>query len=255
MGERTEYAPGTFCWVDLGTTDVDAAKAFYTNIFGWEYEDVRAGDYTLATRDGHVVAGLYPLGAVGQPPAWISYVATDDLDVAVDRARELGATTLTEPLSAGHAGRLAVTADPAGAVFALWEADDRPGAALVNAHGALTMNQLNSSDTDAARRFYEGLFLWQFDELDTRGGPSIWSVLNDSTLNGAMMPLPDGAEGTPSHWLAYFAVDDLEAARGRTTDGGGDVIVGPTTVPAGRFLVARDPQGAYFALFEGELDP
>jgi uncharacterized protein len=70
-----------------------------------------------------------------------------------------------------------------------------------------------------------------------------------------MMPLPDEAAGTPSHWLAYFAVDDIDATQGRVTDGGGDVVVDQTRVPAGLFLVARDPQGAYFALFEGELDP
>jgi predicted enzyme related to lactoylglutathione lyase len=258
MGERTEYAPGTFCWVDLGTTDAEAAKGFYAGVFGWEYEDVPMADdftYTLARRDGHVVAGLYDVSGIGMPAAWVSYVATDDIHVAVDRAKELGATILNGPVQAGPAGRLAVLADPTGAVFALWEAAERAGAALVNADGALTMNQLNSADPDASQRFYEQLFLWQFNELPTGGGPDFWSVLNDNKLNAGMMPLPDEAAGTPSHWLAYFAVGDLNDAEGRVSDGAGDVVVDQTQVPAGRFLVARDPQGAYFALFEGELDP
>ena len=258
MGERTEYAPGTFCWVDLGTSDVEAAKAFYGGVFGWDYEDVpMSGDftYTLALREEHVVAGLYDVSGIGQPAAWVSYVAVEDIHAATDRANELGATVLTGPAAAGQAGRLSVVADPTGAVFALWEAADRPGAALVNADGALTMNQLNSSDTEASQRFYEQLFLWQFDQLDTGGGPQFWSVLNENTLNAGMMPLPDEAPGTPSHWLAYFAVDDIAGAQSRVTEAGGEVVVDQTRVPAGLFLVARDPQGAYFALFEGELDP
>jgi predicted enzyme related to lactoylglutathione lyase len=258
MGERTEYAPGTFCWVDLGTSDARSAKTFYSDLFLWEYEDVPMGDgstYTLASRNGHVVAGLYDIRAAGQPPAWVSYVAVEEVDAAADRARELGATVISGPEDAGHVGRLAVLADPTGAVFALWQAGERAGASLVNAEGALCMNQLNSSDTEASQGFYQGLFLWQFNELDTGGGPRYWSVLNGNTLNAGMMPLPEGAAGTPSNWLAYFAVEDLDGVQGRISAGGGDVVVEQTQVPAGTFLVARDPQGAYFAVFQGELDP
>jgi predicted enzyme related to lactoylglutathione lyase len=69
-----------------------------------------------------------------------------------------------------------------------------------------------------------------------------------------MMPMPDGSGG-PSHWLVYFTVADADAAAARIGDVGGTVLAGPMPIPAGRIVVARDPQGAVFALFEGDVDP
>ena len=122
----------------------------------------------------------------------------------------------------------------------------------MNAPGALTMNQLNTSDPEAASGFYAALFDWQIDPLDTGGGPPYWSIQRaDGRLNGGMMPLPED-EGAVSHWLAYFVSADLDAAVQAVGELGGQVVVPPTAIPAGRFAVARDPQGAYFALFTGE---
>lgn len=120
--------------------------------------------------------------------------------------------------------------------------------------GALTMTQLNTSDTGAAASFYTELFGWQIASIDTGEGPSVWSINRaDGRLNGAMMDLPPGA-GAPSHWLGYFAVDDADATLQQIGELGGQVLVPPMTVPSGRFAVAQDPQGAFFAVFEGELD-
>jgi len=257
MGERTEYAPGTFSWVDLATPDPGKAKSFYSRIFGWEAEDSPAGEgrvYTMLRQGGKDVAGLFETPTEGMPPAWTCYVTTDDVEATAERARSLGANVLQGPFDVMEAGRMAVVSDPQGAVFALWQPGRSIGAELVNEHGALTMTQLSSSDTDGAQRFYGELFGWRFDALDTGGGPPFWSVVNAERLNAGMMPLPDGAP-LPSHWLAYFAFDDLDSAPGLIGEGGGQVVVPATSIPAGRFLVAQDPAGAYFALFEGELDP
>jgi len=213
-----------------------------------------AGTYTMLRVDGRDVAGLYGRGDQQGPPAWLSYVSVDEIEATVRRAEELGATVLSAPFEVIQSGRIAVLADPQGAVFALWQPGAHFGAALVNVPGALTMNQLNTSDPEGAQRFYESLFGWRFEHLDTGGGPPYASVFNGETLNAGMMPLPEGAQAPP-HWLVYFACQSLEEAQTRLTDGGGEVVVPATGVPAGRFLVARDPQGAYFALFDGELDP
>ena len=64
MAERESYAPGTFCWADLGTTDAAAAKEFYARVFGWEAVDTPVGDegtYTMFRLDGRDVAALYEL--------------------------------------------------------------------------------------------------------------------------------------------------------------------------------------------------
>src|SRR3954452_1606094 len=101
MGERTSYAPGTFSWVDLATTDVEAARGFYGALFGWESEDVPAGEnatYTMLRKDGLDVAAMYAMRedqqAAGVPPHWLSYVTVADVDATAARAAELGGTVL-----------------------------------------------------------------------------------------------------------------------------------------------------------------
>ncbi len=103
MGKRERYEPGTFCWVDLATTDPAGAKAFYGELFGWEVEDMPAGEgatYTMARLDGDYVCGLYEMDAAqreqGVAPHWFSYVSVESADAAVSRARELGGTVYGE---------------------------------------------------------------------------------------------------------------------------------------------------------------
>ena len=255
MGERTEHPPGTFSWTDLATTDPDAAKAFYTALLGWEPDDHAnpgGGVYTFLRKQGLEVAALHGHLPEGAPPNWTSYVTVEDADAVAKQAGELGARTLAGPFDVGRAGRMAVLQDPQGAVFAVWEPRQSIGARLVNDPGALCMNQLNVSDRDVARSFYEGLFGWRFETVSE--GPHFEAVYNGDRLNAGLMDLPPDAQ-VPSHWLVYFTVENLDDDAARIAELGGVVVVAPTRVPAGRFLVARDPQGAHFALFEGEVDP
>jgi uncharacterized protein len=255
MGERTEYAPGTFSFTDLGTTDADGAKAFYTSLFGWEAEDMPVGDgfvYTMLRKNGLEVAALYKQMEEGAPPNWLSYVTVAEADAAADRARELGATLIGEPMDVLDVGRQVVIQDPQGAVFAVWEPRASIGARLVNDPGAMTNNQLNASSPSVAQDFYSGLFGWRFEPVSE--DPPYWGIYNGDRLNGGMMPLPEG-DPSPSHWLVYFTSEDLDAAASRISELRGELVVPPMPIPTGsRILVARDPQGAYFALFEGEVD-
>ena len=150
---------------------------------------------------------------------------------------------------------MAVLQDPTGAVFAIWQAKEAIGAEVVNVPGSLTMNQLNTTDTAAAERFYAELFGWRAEQ-GAAEPQEFWSIYNGDRLNGAMMPLPEqqAQAGVPPHWLAYFTTAELDASVERIGERGGEVMVPPTPIPAGRFAVARDPQGAVFALFEGEVD-
>ena len=255
MGERTSHPPGTFSWVDLGTTDADGAKAFYGALLGWEFQDIPvpgAPPYSMAAIGGLTVAALYAKQDEQAPPAWLSYVTVADADGVATSAAGLGATVVSEPLDVMDAGRMAVLQDPTGAVFAIWQPQRSIGAQLVNDVGSLTMNQLNTSDPQAAQAFYGALFGWTFEQVAS-GEQEFWSIANGDRLNGGMMPTPRGWE-IPSHWLAYFTVADIDAAVAQIRDLGGGVTVGPLPIPAGRFAVATDPQGASFALFEGDID-
>lgn len=256
MGARTAYEPGTFCWIDLGTSDRAAATAFYGRLFGWEADEIAPG-YLMQRLAGEVVAGIYETRleerASGGPPAWLSYVAADDADAAAARAGDLGGTVMMGPFDVLEQGRVGLLADPQGAVFAVWQARDHVGATLVNAAGALSLNQLDTSDPVAAAAFYGALFGWEIAQVAS-GPQPYWGITNRGRLNGGMMALDPAAPASP-HWLAYFTSADLDASAVTIADAGGTVAVPAMPIQSGRILVARDPQGAYFALFEGDVDP
>src|SRR4051812_30316634 len=119
MGERESYAPGTFCWADLGTTDAEGAKAFYGALFGWEPDEVptRTGvDYTMLRLRGLDVAAIYEQELqereAGIPPHWSSYIAVVDADEAAARVPDLGGKLLVGPFDVLDSGRMAVISDP-----------------------------------------------------------------------------------------------------------------------------------------------
>jgi uncharacterized protein len=253
MGERTSYPPGTFSWVDLQTSDQDAAKSFYSDLFGWEYEDVPIGDgasYSMAKLQGHSVAAIGPLQGEEMPSHWNCYVTVADADASAARAKELGATLLAEPFDVFDAGRMAAFADPQGAVLSVWQAKENIGAGLVNVPGALTWNDLISPDVAAAAPFYRELFDWKVEEVPGAEG-QYWSITNAGRSNGGMMPMPPG--GHPA-WNLYFAVEDVDATVARARELGADLVMGPMDVPTGRFAVIRDPQNAVFSIVTGPMD-
>ena len=259
MGKRTKHPPGTFSWVDLATTDVAAAKTFYSSLFGWDAEDTDANgvQYTFFRIDGDAICGLSALTdemrTAGVPPAWTSYVTVPDADVATTRAAELGGAAMSPAFDVGDAGRMAVLADPQGGAFAVWQPRAQIGAERVNDLGCLCMNELATTDIPGARRFYEGLFGWTTDLVDTGpDGPEIVEVKNGATLNANISAAEGGAS---PHWRPYFTVESTESAVARVEELDGRLIFGPFPIPDGSIAIAVDPQGALFALFAGETDP
>src|SRR5919108_38205 len=118
MGERTSYTPGTFSWVDLQTTDQDAAKAFYGDLLGWDIEEIAPGEYWSIANGGNRNGGIMPMPP-GSHPAWNLYFAVDDVDAIVARAREGGGDAVMGPMDVPNGGRFAVLRDPQNAVFSV----------------------------------------------------------------------------------------------------------------------------------------
>lgn len=257
MAERTEYAPGTFSWTDLATTDPEAAKAFYGGLFGWQAEDVPVpgGFYSMQRVDGKDVAaiGAQPEAQrdAGAPPAWQSYVTVESADAAAQRAGELGGTVHAPAFDVMDVGRMAVIQDPEGAFFMAWEPKSSIGAQLVNAPGALCWNELAAANLDTAPDFYKGLFGWRTEEFE--GGPMRYlTIKNGDRTNGGMR---EKQPQEPSYWLVYFAVEDVDAALAKVGELGGATIGGPFDMAMAKIAIARDPQGAVFALYAGQLEP
>jgi predicted enzyme related to lactoylglutathione lyase len=253
MGERERHDPGSFSWTDLSTPDAQASKDFYGALLGWDFKDdpiPGGGVYVMARRGGRRAAAMFE--TTERHPAWASYVTVEDADAAAARASELGANLLAEPFDVMDVGRMATIQDPTGAAFCVWQPRRSIGAEVVNGHGALSLNQLNTTDPEAAERFYSELFGWRVERVPNTDTP-YWGVYRGERVNGGMMELPPGAPA-PSHWLVYFGIDDLDAAAGLIGSSGGTLMVDPQPVPGGRILVAQDPQGAVFALFAGNFD-
>lgn len=260
MGGRTQYTPGTFSWTDLSTTDQEAAKAFYTGLFGWEVTDMPAGEgvtYSMASIDGKNVAAISPQPEqqrdAGAPPAWNSYITVEDADATLARAKELGATVHADAFDVLEAGRMGVVQDPQGAYFLAWQPNRLMGAELVNAPGALVWNELGSPDLEGSAAFYGGLFGWTTAPMEGADPPYLVVKSSDGRANGGIRP--PAAPGMPAFWLVYFACEDIDAALTKVTQLGGTVMVGATDIGIAKIGVVQDPQGAAFALYDGTLEP
>jgi predicted enzyme related to lactoylglutathione lyase len=257
MPERTEYAPGTPSWTDLATPDPAASQEFYGSLFGWSFSSNDTGDpempYIMATLRGKAVAGMMKLSpemaAGGMPPVWSTYVTVADADAATKQAAELGATVLSGPMDVMTAGRMSVLADPAGAVFCIWEAKESIGAEIVNEPVSLTWTELITPDIEGAKRFYPGLFGWGTESAPMGDGPdyTLW-MMGERGIAGA---LPPPADGIPSYWGVYFAVADTDATVAKAKDLGASVLAEPMDLPeVGRMAALADPQGAAFSIIK-----
>ena len=272
MPERDGYIPGVPCWVDTSQPDPKAAVDFYSGLFGWEFADVMPdsaeGEYFVARiREGDVAAvGSVPEGA---PPMamWNTYIWVDSADEAAAKVAEAGGTTMMGPFDVPQAGRMAVCADPQGAVFMVWQAKEHRGAKIVNEGGSLNFNGLHTRDVEGAKEFYGQVFGWSTLSLP---GAEMWTLpgygdhleLANPTLRADMaavgapagfedvvasiVAIPDDQPDTPPHWDVTFAVDDADAIAATATKLGGKVLAGPFDAPWVRMVVIADPQGATF---------
>lgn len=244
MSEPTGYPHGTPNWIDLGTPDQEGAAEFYGALFGWEVEDLGAdaGGYRMCNLRGKPVAGLGPQGNPDMPPYWTVYVNVDDADAALAAVEANGGTVIVPGMDVMEAGRMGIVADPAGAVLAVWQKDQHPGAGIVNEPGTFVWNELGSADLAAVRPFYAAVFGWGEDE-----GASEESVI--FTVDGEVTCGAHAAgEGEPPFWSIWFAVEDCDASTDRAVALGGSVIMPPADMSFGRGSMVADPAGAVLGL-------
>jgi predicted enzyme related to lactoylglutathione lyase len=271
MAEQDRYIPGVPCWVDITPPDPEAAVAFYGDLFDWEFEEVMPADapgsYSIArVRGGDVAAVGSQAGGDAQPAAWNTYVWVEDADESAAQATAAGGAVLWGPEDIGDSGRMAVLADPEGAAFCVWQADQHRGAQVVNEPVSLNFNDLDTRDLEGAKAFYGALFGWEhLPFADDGSGMWLLPAYGDflEQLRPGMragmkeMGAPDRFEEVvasvrvipddqPAHWGVTFAVDDADAIAARASQLGGKVVSPPTDMPWVRTTVIADPQGATF---------
>ena len=250
-------ANGRFVWYELMTTDLAAARAFYSQVVGWNAVDAQmpGADYWMFTAGEKPVAGLMNLPEdarkMGTPPSWIGYVQVADVDATAAKVTASGGIVHVPPTDIPNIGRFSIVADPYGAALGLFksanpEEDQLPSP---EERGRVGWHELYAGDLASAFEFYSGLFGWQKKDAMDMGEMGIYQIFGtaDTTLGGMMTKSP--MEPVP-HWNYYFNVGNIDEAAERVKSAGGQVVFGPDPVPGGAFiLMATDPQGAVFALF------
>jgi predicted enzyme related to lactoylglutathione lyase len=240
--------------VDLTTPDVDGAKAFYGELFGWTAEDAgdpaQTGGYAMFHDHGRRVAGVGPIMGEDQPTYWSTYFATDDVDALTARVKDAGGNVLVEPMDVMDAGRMAIYAHPSAGMFGAWQAGNHTGAQLVNEPVSFTWNSLMTRDLDAATAFLTAIFEGiRAESQDVGGEPYTILMIGENGIAG-VTPMPPGVpDEAPAFWNVSFAVADTDATAARATELGGSVIMEPMDMPGvGRIAGVADPYGAAFSI-------
>ena len=262
MSERTSYAPGTPCWVDLATPDLDAAAGFYGELFGWKFRRSATDPYEHISADDKDIGGIVAVDASQAiPPHWIGYVATDDIDATLAAVTRNGGKVYVPKTDIPRVGQFAVAADPQGAMFSPFhytgEGADQPEPSGPPGPYNFCWDELLSSDPAGAETFYRAVFGWEPEHLDMEkfGGytllrrPGVTDDTGGDKSAGGLMKLPEGLPG--SFWLTYIAVENCDATVDKAASLGGKVLMPGTDIPGiGRFAAFLDPQGAAFSVLE-----
>ena len=252
-----ELKAGSFCWLELGTTDQNAAKKFYSNLFGWTADEIPMGPgmtYTMFRLAAKDVGGGYSLMKEQLdshvPPNWMLYIKVANADEAAAKAVKSGGQQIVPPSNIPNVGRFAVIQDPTGASISIFQPGQHKGVGVFGDIGALCWADLNSRDPEKAAKFYGEWVGWTFE----KGNDGYRHIVNGTShedMIGGIPPEMHAPPGTPSYWLAYFHVADCKASAAKAAQLGASTHMPATLMPdVGTIAVLSDPQGAAFALYQ-----
>jgi predicted enzyme related to lactoylglutathione lyase len=250
-----DASKGRFVWYEHLTKDPKAAIAFYSDVMGWKTQPFGDSGYVMWVGSQGPLGGVMELPAeaakMGAPPHWMAHVVVDDVDATAAAAKKLGGRVFHEPTDIPTVGRFAVIGDPQGAAISVF----KPGGPMTlhdaAKEGEFCWNELLTSDSAAALKFYSELLGWKSLQDMDMGPMGVYRIFGLGEVRlGGMMATPKEARMPPT-WLYYASTNDLDAALKRATGRGAKVMNGPMDVPGGGRIVAlMDPQGAAFALHQ-----
>lgn len=213
--------------------------------------------YSFLKRDGHTAAAISPLlpemQAQGVPSMWNSYVTVDAIAALPEKVTAAGGVVIAPPFDVFDNGRMMSVQDPTGAMIHFWQPKTHIGASIVNTPGALVWNELATRDAARAKAFFSAVLGWTFTQEDE---PFYHYIHNQGRMNGGMVEMNEQWGDMPPHWLAYFAVSDIDEVARRVPELGGTILSGVDSTVVGRFAVISDPAGATFAAIQmNQLTP
>lgn len=246
---------GKFCWYELMTSDLPAARKFYGDVIGWKGQNAGQPhmDYWLMSLGEAMAAGMMAIPEnacdAGAKPGWIGYIAVDDVDGMAEKVKQKGGKIYRAPDNIPGIGRFAIVADPQGAAFALFKGEgEAPPPPPRGTPGQAGWRELYAKDHVAALDFYGELFGWTKAEHVDMGDMGIYQLFakGGEPMGGMMNKMP---QMPAPYWTYYFNVESADAAAARVRAAGGQVLMEPMEVPGGDWIVnGLDPQGAAFNL-------
>jgi predicted enzyme related to lactoylglutathione lyase len=253
---------GKFVWYDLVTEDVPAVKRFYSELFGWRYEEIQGDDvvYTVIRHDETAIGGIVALDADDDrvpSSRWLSTLSVEDVDAAADLIESAGGTVNMDPRDVPDRGRLALITDPQGAMVLLARTtggdplDVDPDARPIANRWMWT--ELWAYDVGAAFELYASLVGYHAETFDIPGDTDYQVLMRDGRRRAGIIHLP-WQEVTPN-WLPYVNVKDPVATAARVEELGGQVLIPPRPdIRNGSVGVVTDPSGAAFAIQKWPVD-
>ncbi len=246
---------GAFIWYDQMSNDLAGAEAFYSKAVGWTLapNTMNAQRYTLLKAGEATVGGLMPIpedaAKMGVRPAWMGYIAVDDVKAYADKVKAAGGAIHRPPTEIPNVGTFAVASDPDGAGFILFRGNSDEGPAQDPAgRGHVGWHELHGGDPETSFAFYSGLFGWTKGEAMDMGSMGTYQIFTTKGRQAGGM-MRKMAQEPAAHWLYYINVDAIGAAQERVKAAGGQVVNGPMQVPGGSWIInGLDPQGAMFAM-------
>ncbi len=249
-----EHHPGKVIWADLVTPDLAAAEHFYSELFGWTFQTIRAGDadYAVAMLDGRPVAGLFqrtiPAGERRQS-SWLTFIAVRNVEAARRAALAGGAKAVSPPKTYPGRGAQAVFTDPEGAVFATLASSSGDSADYLAAPGEWIWSSLLTSDPTRSAAFYKTVFGYEVFDVPSDDDAQHVILATDDYARAGIHTLPPGHRH--AHWLNFIRVADAVQAAAQATASGGRILVEPyVDRHGGKVAVIADPLGAPIGVME-----
>ncbi|MGA9524655.1 MAG: VOC family protein [Myxococcaceae bacterium] len=251
MTTINKHTFGTPAWVDLMTPDLEKARAFYGELFGWTFDvgSPETGFYTMCRLGGRNAAGMGKMPPDAPfPTSWSVYFAVESTDATCARIKEHGGQIMMEPMDVMGEGRMAFCADSTGAAFGLWQPMRHTGANVIEEPGAMVWQEVNTRDAARAVKFYSGVFGLEGRKLEDPTMQYFTLHKGPKAVCGVLQMDEKWPKEIPPHWMNYFAVSNTDEAVKKVTKLGGKVVEAPFDTPYGRMAVVTDPFGAHFNL-------
>ncbi len=257
MAEVTNYNNAEFCWLDLGTSDREKSKEFYSNLFGWfgfEMPGEDTGGYSMFLMNQKPVAGYFPLMpeqiAMNIPPHWMSYLKTDDINETVKLVKENGGSIVVDVQVVPTQGAMALAQTPDGGMFGLWQPENHFGSAYKEEHGSFSWFEYGCRDREVAIKFFESVFGWQSQTSPM--GEMLYTLLTkDEKMIAGLYELPESMGDVPNHWLPYFEINDIDKGIEVILANSGTILMPKMFVEnVGHFAVFQDNVGAVSGLLQ-----